>query len=318
MIDSPMMRLTALCFVTALLAAARAGEVTVESRPFTIETTFDATAMPDKGCVPLRFDPTSGSNFVILEIARHGSRVAKGDVLVRCDTTDIDRRIASLRQSLPNTPAADAADNSSLQQNKETLAALEADRAQCEMKAPADGWFYHGLVENGRWTPGDTKPLCKHGRPAVNLPFATFIPASAKTGWVASLDEAAARSLAPGCSGIATLAGREDLEIPVKLAKLATAPAPDGTWRVDLTATWPKDFTPVVGINARLHLIAYHRSATIVIPNSALAYGPQGWSVEVKLADGKSECRPVKRGRAAHGDTEILDGLEVGQVVLTP
>ena len=38
----------------------------------------------------------------------------------------------------------------------------------------------------------------------------------------------------------------------------------------------------------------------------------------MKLADGKTERRPVKRGRISGENTEILSGLEVGQVVIAP
>ena len=160
------------------------------------------------------------------------------------------------------------------QREKETLAELEHDRTLFEIKAPADGWFYHGPIENGRWTPARSrsKPSFKHGRPPVNRPFATFVPATAKLALVAFLDEAAARSLKPDLAGTATLAGREDLEIPVKLAAIAAAPGPDGTYRADLTATWPKDLTPVAGATAQIRMISYHQPAAISIPTKALAY----------------------------------------------
>jgi multidrug efflux pump subunit AcrA (membrane-fusion protein) len=202
---------------------------------------------------------------------------------------------------------------------KETLANLETDRALFEIKAPADGWFYHGPIENGRWSPAEAlKFLFKGGRPPASRPFATFVPAVAKLAWVAFLEEATARSLKPELTGTATLAGREDIEIPVKLIQAAASPGPDGTYRADLSATFPKDFTPATGATAQIRMISYHQPAAISIPSKALAYDAKGWTAEVKLADGKSERRPVKRGRVSKDDTEILSGLEVGQVILAP
>lgn len=314
-----MNRLSALPLVAVLLAAcAHAGEITVESRPFTLEKSFGATALPDKDCVPLRLEPKGSSKFTIATLAEHGKQVAKGDMLIRCDTTVIDGQIAGIRRVLDSgaPPAADPEAAAARQRAQQALTELEADRALCGMKAPADGWFYHGLIENGRWIPATS--LVKDGILPCNQPFATIIPVSTKLGWVAFLDEVSARSLAPGCTGVAILAGREDLEIPVKLVKLAAVPALDGTCRADLSVTWPKDFAPAPGITARIHLIAYHQAAAITVPNKSLAYGPQGWTVEVKLADGKTERRPVKRGRASQDATEILSGLEVGQVVIVP
>jgi hypothetical protein len=109
-----------------------------------------------------------------------------------------------------------------------------------------------------------------------------------------------------------------DIEIPVTLGKIATAPGPDGTYRADLTATWPKDFAPVAGNTAQVKVIAYHQPAAIFVPTKALAFDTKGWTVEVKLADGKTERRPVKRGRVSGENTEILSGLEVGQVIIAP
>jgi len=466
-----MIRLPALFAVTlALAVTSHAGEITVESRPYTIESSFTATALPDKGCVMIQVEPKSWQDFPILELADHGRKVAKGDTLVKFDPEAIDKKLVDVRRSLeattlnqaqaeldlkhlqetaPNTldallraaeiakeensyftktrrkaneeaatqalekkkqflsnqqeelrqltkmyaaddvteeteeiiltrqkdavvsaefalrmetldykrtlevtlprEAVTLADSerdaairlrkaeqdiprsielkkieleslkTSHQRDKETLTELEADRALFEIKAPADGWFYHGPIENGRWTPAEAlKTLFVHGHPPANRPFATFVPAAAKLVWVAFLDEATALALKPDLTGTATLAGREDLEIPVKLTQLATVPRPDGTFRADFAATWPKDFTPATGITAQIHLISYHQAAAIAIPNKALSLDPKGWTVDVKLADGKTERRPVKRGRLSKEDTEILSGLEVGQVIVTP
>jgi multidrug efflux pump subunit AcrA (membrane-fusion protein) len=108
------------------------------------------------------------------------------------------------------------------------------------------------------------------------------------------------------------------VEIPVKLSKLSTTPGPDGSYRADLNAEWPKEISPVSGTTAKVRMISYHQAAAIAIPSRALSYSTQGWTVEVKLADGKTEKRPVKRGRIADELTEIVSGLEVGQVVIAP
>jgi len=466
-----MIRLTLLFPAIVVLAAtSHAGEITVESRPFTIESSFTATALPDKGCALIQVEPKSWQDFQILELADHGHKVAKGEILVKFDPEAIDKKLVDVRRSLeaatlnqaqaeldlkhlqetaPNTLDAllraaeiakeenayftgtrrKAAEDAAAQalekkkqflsnqqeelrqlakmyaaddvteeteeiiltrqkdavvsaefvlrmetldhkrtlevilpreavtlannerdtairlrkaeqdiprsiklkkielealktaynREKESLTELEADRALFEIKAPAEGWFYHGPIENGRWTPAEAlKSLFVHGRPPVNRPFATFVPASAKLVWVAFIDEATALTLKPDLTGTATLAGREDLEIPVKITQLATIPRPDGSYRVDLSATWPKDFVPVTGTIAQIRMISYHQAAAITIPNKALNLDPKGWTVDVKLADGKTERRPVKRGRVSKDDAEILSGLEVGQVIVTP
>lgn len=466
-----MNRFRLLPLVSALFPALSiAGDVTIEPRPFTIEKTFNTTALPDQGCTLLQVEPQAWTDFEILEIADHGSHVSKGDVLVRFDAEDIDKKLVDTRRTLETgtlelaqaeldlknlqqtspfkldaykraaeiakeensyftktrraateegakqdlerrkqalenqqeelrqltkmyaaddvtedteeiilTRQKDAvasaefslrmeklqhdralevtlpreavtlANNerdsaialakaeqdipraielkkleiealrTSLQRNKDSLAKLEKDRSLFEFKAPADGWFYHGSIENGRWTTGEAvKALVKHGRPGANRNFATFVPATAKPGLIGFLDEATARALKPGAEGSAVLAGREDLEVPVKITKLAAAPGTDGSYRADLAADWPKELIPAAGSVAQTRFIAYHQDKAVSVPNKALAHDVRGWTVEVKLADGKTEKRVVKRGRVSPESTEILSGLEAGQVIVSP
>ncbi len=466
-----MARITPLHLIPALIAAAsHAGEVTIELRPFVIEKSFTAAALPGGDCVLLKLDPKAWTDFQIVHIAEHGAKVAKGDVLIRFDAEEIDKKIEDARRGLETSSltlaqaeldskilqetapskldavrrAAEIAKHEnayftatrrkateesaaqslkrseqilsnqreelkqlskmyeadditedteeiilvrqqdavasaefalrmeildhkrtlevtlpreaksladgerdtdinlkkaeidiprSIELNKlalETLktanqrakldlAELEADRSQCEFKAPADGVFYYGPIENGRWSPGEiVKALVLQGRPPAHKAFASFVPATAKLTLVAFVDDATARSLKAELAGTATLAGREDLEIPVKLLKLATAPGPDGTYRADLSVTWPKELIPATGASAQIRLVSYQQPAAVVIPTKALDFEADGWTVAVKLADGKTERRSVKRGRVAGGETEILSGLEVGQVIVVP
>lgn len=466
-----MSRLTPLHLIPALLAtASQASEVSIELKPFSIEKTFVATALPDRENVLLKIEPKAWTEFKITEIVPHGTRVSKGDLLVSFDSAEIDREIDDTRleiavgafsiaqaeadlklleETAPNkleslrrsaetakhensyftqvrrkaaedtatqalkrseqilsnqreelkqlakmyeadditeeteeiilvrqqdaVAAAEFAQRMESLDHKRTLevilpreaktladserdtaialkkaesdlprsielaklaleksktarerarqrlAELESDRKLFEFKASADGLFYHGPIENGRWTLGElAKSLVPHGKPPLNAAFATFVPGAARLSLVAFLDEATARSLQPGATGTAILGGREDLEIPVKLTTLATAPGTGGTYRADLTATWTEDYPPVTGATAEVRMISYQQPSAIVIPTKALAYSPGGWTVGVKLADGKTESRPVKRGRVSGDETEIVSGLEVGQVIRVP
>ena len=466
-----MARITPLHFIPALIAAAsHAGEITIEQKPFVIEKSVNAVALPTGDCTLIQLDPKAWSEFSITKIAAHGSKVTKGELLVGFDTEDIDRKLIDARRALdsanltlqqaeldnkilqetaPNKleslrrsaeiaaeenayftktrrkaeeeaatqslkrseqllgnqreelrqlskmyqadditeeteeiilvrqqdavasaefalrmealdhkrtlevklpreakALADAERDSAItlkkaeaeiprsieqgriqlealktsnQRAKKDLADLEADRALFEIKAPAEGVFYHGPIDKGRWTPGKvTEVLVLHGHPPVHAAFATFVPGNAKLNFVSFLDDATARSLKPDLTGTATLAGREDVEIPVKLATVASAPGPDGTYRADFSVTWPKGLAAATGATAQIRLIAYQQPAAVVVPSKALAFGPAGWTVEVKLADGKTEHRTVKRGRVSGDETEIVSGLEVGQVIVVP
>jgi len=85
-----------------------------------------------------------------------------------------------------------------------------------------------------------------------------------------------------------------------------------------LSAEWADGAQPAPGAAVEVNVIAYSHDEAISVPKSALTLGGEGWSVEVKLADGKTERRTVSRGRVNGDKVEILSGLESGQVILTP
>ena len=238
----------------------------------------------------------------------------KDDTAVALETgaTELPRSIETKKLEIAGL-------KTSLARNKESLADLERDRKLFEIKAPADGLFYHGSMEDGKWTTGDlVKSLIPGGEVPVDKSFATFIPAPADLVARAFLDQATAQALAPGVKGSATLPGRGDVAVPVTLQSLSSAPDPDGTYPAVFTAEWPEGLDPVAGQQLEIHLVSHLSESAIAIPTKALSYGPQGWTAEVKLADGKTEKRPVTRGRSSEKETEILTGLEAGQVIIVP
>jgi multidrug efflux pump subunit AcrA (membrane-fusion protein) len=234
------------------------------------------------------------------------------------------RKLATDEQEIPRAIAMKEAELAGLEvtqsRETETLAKLKADRVFMEITAPVDGVFYYGPIEDGAWTPGELpKSLVVGGRPPVKRPLATIIPANASMRLHAQLDEATARSLAgTKAGGIATLAGREDLAIPVALESLAGMPNPAKRHHAVLSAEWADGAQPAPGAAVEVNVIAYSHDEAISVPKSALTLGGEGWSVEVKLADGKTERRTVSRGRVNGDKVEILSGLESGQVILTP
>jgi hypothetical protein len=101
-----------------------------------------------------------------------------------------------------------------------------------------------------------------------------------------------------GAEGVAIVPGREEIAIPVSLKSIATTPAPDLTHPATFTATWPENLRVAPGQSLQIRVVSHNNDKAITVPTKALAYGPKGWTVEVKLADGKTEQRPVTRGRS--------------------
>lgn len=231
----------------------------------------------------------------------------------------LDKGAKDLPRSVELKKLEVAALKTSLTRNKEALSDLEKDHNLFEIKAPADGIFYYGSFEDGKWTTGDLiKGLRPKGTAPVKKAFATFIPSAAKMTVRAFLDQATAAVSAAGAKGSATLSGRGDITIPVTLAMLGSAPNPDQTYSATFTAEWPEKPQVVAGQTLEIHLVSYAAEKALTVPSKAIGYGPKGWAVEVKLADGKTEKRPVAKGRSSAEETEITGGLEAGQVVIVP
>jgi len=226
---------------------------------------------------------------------------------------DIPRTITLKEHELEALKLAFARDSENLQK-------LEKDRNFFEFKAPTDGWFYHGAIENGRWTLGDlAKTLVVHGTPPVNKPIISFIPTGGKLTLNAFLDEAIARSIGQSKpAGVANLAGREDLTIPVTLISLDATPDSGGHYRAKFEVEWPADIAITPAATATIRVMTYQSEKAIVLPKDAFTFGSDGWTVSVKLADGKTERRKVTRGRIFNDQVEVVSGLEPGQVILLP
>lgn len=199
------------------------------------------------------------------------------------------------------------------------LAKLEADRTGFEITAPADGWFYHGAIEDGRWTLGEAaKTLIDGGKPPVRRALATFIPADAVFEVIADLDGDTARRIPQDPQATAWLEGREEQAFNVKLKHLSATPDASGRHMAVFTAEWPDKATVFPSSKVHIRLISHHSPDAIVLPMEALRFDPEGWTVAVKLDDGKTGRRVVQRGRVFDGKCEITSGLETGQVVVPP
>jgi multidrug efflux pump subunit AcrA (membrane-fusion protein) len=238
----------------------------------------------------------------------------------RDDTAlSLDKGAKDLPRSVELKKLEIAALKTSLERDGKALAELEKGRALFEIKAPADGLFYYGAIEDGKWITGDLiKTLEPGGLAPVGKTFATFIPATAKPLLHTFPDQATARVLAEGAEGIAVVPGREDIAIPVSLKTITATPSSDLTHPATFNATWPENLSTVPGQSLQIRIVSHNNEQAITVPTKALGFGPKGWTVEVKLADGKTEARSVTRGRSDAENTEITAGLEAGQVVIVP
>jgi HlyD family secretion protein len=262
-----------------------------------------------------------------MEILNHKRRISvtlpREEIALMEKRDDTALQFSKAKQDLPRSVELKKLEleklKTTLKRQREELADLEHDRKLFEIKATENGWFYYGSVENGQWVTGEmVKTLVPRGVVAVGKNFACLIPNSAKLMIQASAQQADAAALDEKAKGFATLAGRDDVLIPITLTKLAGLPNPDGTYRTTFTAEWPKSLTPVPGQAMDVKVISYSNDQAVTVPSKAMEFGAKGWTIEMKLADGKTERRMVTRGKTAGELTEITSGAEVGQVVIVP
>jgi HlyD family secretion protein len=290
-----------------------ADDLTEETEEIILIRQRDAVASAE---FALRMETLNNERILKVMLPREAETLAEAE---KTTAMALAKAQEELPRALEIKAAELAAAKTAAEREDAALADLETDRKLLEITAKADGWFYHGSIENGRWTVGElAKVLIMGGKAPAKRPIATFIPATSKLGLVAFLDEAKARSLASGLVGTAILAGREDIGIPVKITSVSQTPGADNLYRADLEATFPPDLSIVPGSTVNVRTIAYHKADALTLPAKALRLGPDGWNVEIKLADGKTELRAVRPGRQSGETAEILDGLEPGQVVLLP
>ena len=202
----------------------------------------------------------------------------------------------------------------------ENLTKLQAERGQFVIKAPADGAFYYGNMQDGRWSPGDpTKALSVLAPVGTRRPFAVVVPSTATMLLESTADEMTVRSLKAELSGFASFTGRADVSFPVKIASISTTPGIDGRYRVTMSAQYPADLPMAAGMTASAQIIAYHKDAALTVPAKALTMADDGgWEVEVEEAEGKTKRVPVKRGMTSGDKVEILSGLSAEQSVIIP
>lgn len=202
----------------------------------------------------------------------------------------------------------------------ENLAKLQAEKNLFVIKAPADGWFYYGTMQDGRWSPGDPAKAPMVLAPVVaRRPFAVVVPGTAALVLEAAVEESVARTLKPELAGFASFTGRADVSFPVKISSVSATPGIDGRYRVTLSGQFPADFPLVAGMTAAAQVIAYHQDAALTVPAKALnAADSGGWEVEIEEAEGRTKRVPVKRGLTAGDKVEILSGLTEDQSVIIP
>jgi RND family efflux transporter MFP subunit len=255
-----------------------------------------------------------------------GQQVTKGQLLARLDAAEIKarldqaqaglqqadrdwKRISSLfEQQAVTRSEYDAADFRYLA-GKAAAAEAQAMMAYVEVPAPFDG------VVTRKWA--DVGDLAAPAKPLVDLEDPSVLQLEA------DVPEALASGIRCG-TGMAVRVDTLPGEISGVVSEIA--PAADSasrTFRIklDLPATSPKAIapdsafrTPRAGQFARL-LVPTGENASLRVPASALVRRGQ-MELVFAVENQRAHLHLVKTGRTDNGETEILSGLDAGDVVV--
>ncbi|HWB97116.1 MAG TPA: efflux RND transporter periplasmic adaptor subunit, partial [Bryobacteraceae bacterium] len=244
-----------------------------------------------------------------------GQKVTKGQLLARLDAEEIKarleqaqaglqqaerdwKRIASLfEQQAVTRSEYDAADSRHLVA-KAAVAEAQAMMAYVEVLAPFDG------VVTRKWA--DVGDLAAPAKPLVDLEDPSALQLEA------DVPEAIAAGIQPG----ARMSIRVDLppnELSGTISEIAPAADPASrTFRVKLAL--PGDSPLRSGQFARL-LVPTGQLHSLRVPASAVSQRGQ-MEVVFTVANQRAVLHLIKTGRSLNGATEILSGLEAGDVVV--
>lgn len=235
-------------------------------------------------------------------------------------TIELEKAEANIPRSFKTAELELQGTRVALEREKLALDRLKQDGALLEIKAPIDGVFFHGSLEDGQWSLGElAKVLVETGKLPINRVVASISPAGAALPLCARIDPNMGRVLSDESTVSISIPGREDLKLTGKISNPPGALGTDGKDPVTVTVEWPEDFVLSPAASAECIAVVYEKEDAISVPAKALKVAADGtWNVALKMAEGETQQRAVERGRASKDRIEILGGLEVGQVIVVP
>jgi multidrug efflux pump subunit AcrA (membrane-fusion protein) len=208
-----------------------------------------------------------------------------------------------------------------MQRRQQNWEKLQKEQSSFIIRAPEDGWFYYGTMQDGRWSINDAQKGMATGQIVLpKKPFASFVPVSSPLQFHASVDEATARVLQVGKVGCATMTGRMDETIKVSVVKLSAVPHSDMRYPIVLAADDSQQWKEIVaGMTAQIDVLVCRNTTALMVPRKALRWNENGtWTVECLLDDQKPKTATVRVVRMWGDQVEIDQGVEEGQKLFIP
>lgn len=195
---------------------------------------------------------------------------------------------------------------------------LQKEQSSFVIRATEDGWFYYGVMQEGRWTVSEAqKALAVDQSVAPNKVFACLVPQKSKLRWDALVDESTVRLLRVGQQGHALMTGAAEQVVAFRLKEIARVPNADQRYPVVCEIDSADALSAVVaGMTAKLQVNVYRQPQALLVPEKALRLNQDGaWELQCLQADQSIKSIVVKRGMTWGERVEVLSGVEEGQKI---
>ena len=206
------------------------------------------------------------------------------------------------------------------EKSEKQLNDLKADRALMEFKSPVDGVVYFGEFKDGKWRAENAaKVVRKGGDIPARMTIMTVVPTDAKLRFNAFLNEKQKLIFNPGQTGNLRLNSNPWKSTVVDAELVSKHPGLSHQWQVSFTPKEGNLNGVLIGSKANVSIVTSSTDNVLSIPANAVKSHPDGsYSVRVKMAEGDPKVTKVELGKQAGDKVEVLNGLENGQVILTP
>lgn len=265
----------------------------------------------------------SGGKIAELNVAE-GDKVSKGDILARLDTSTLELSIiqAQLARDEAEYNLNQLRDVIHASQDRIRLAeaALEAtERAVTEAQKQLDEAVitapFGGVVADLYAKEGDiVAPPTVAPQPVIYLIDLTSLELNAE------VDEIDIPDVKPGQKAIIEVDALPDTELEGTVTSISSLPglvAGLVVYPVKIELDVPADSAVKVGMSTTADIIIAERSNVLLVPSRAITQDEQGNPVvAVVIDEEQTEMRVVVPGISDGFQTEILDGLKEGEIVI--
>jgi RND family efflux transporter MFP subunit len=252
-----------------------------------------------------------------------GDEVSKGDVLAKLDTGDLELALAQAKVALEQAEynlnqlkdvLHASQDRIKIAESELEVAELAVARAQKQLDeatitAPFDGVVAAVYVKEGDITPSPTM--------APKIIIYLITPNHMELS--AEVDEIDIAEVKLGQSAVISLDALPDKQLEGVVTLVSSVPIIEAglvLYKVKIGFDVPQGLDLKVGMSATADIIVQQRENALLVPERAIERDSQGKPMVWVKINEQIEERPVVTGISDGLQTEILDGLKEGEIVV--